>query len=78
MATFLFVPIRERFFVATCDHVSDSRKDGRESCPLDLVQEAVTGADVLDSSIRVEPSVVDSSIRVRVRFTNILSVGANV
>ncbi len=39
-----------------------------------LVQESVTGTDVLNSSIRVEPSVVSLPISVSERFTHILRV----
>lgn len=45
---------------------------------LSLVQEPVTGADVLNSPVRVEPSVVNLSGSISVRFTHILRIHANV
>lgn len=43
-----------------------------------FVQESVTGTDVFDSSIWVEPSVVNFPISVSERFTHILRIHTNV
>jgi len=45
---------------------------------LSLVQEPVTGTDILNSPVRVEPSVVSLSVGISERFTHVLRIHANV